>query len=427
MLMPERSGFKTDGGWSVGNEQVNGTSVNQTLTVNDRDLNTPDEYKASKWIELTDGFESGAADEFVAYIADGSNTTAGNTNGSGGENNSYRYGFNGKENDDEIQGIGNVYDYGFRIYNSRLGRFLSVDPLQKEFPWNSPYTYAENDVVRCVDIDGLEKYVVTNFRDANGKITKTVIFTLKSKETGQSEELEMESTSGRLRTTEDILIRDVWPNGRTTHHGAKTFDSWQKNVLRHGTANTYTASDDIDPFTVYVGKAPDGKKTYLGGVYSESRGEFTKGEYFLDERGKGVTTLVGTPEAIQPIKVTEAFVGVGTNNIDKLPDGQGILVEGKFAPKEKVLSEIRAMAAKIINDPNVRSVIIKVPGTMNSKMSTADERYRNFKAGLERIAAAVMKIMTSVGVDPKLLKVHTPIDLNSTGDGGHSDATIQAQ
>ncbi len=41
----------------------------------------------------------------------------------------YRYGFNGKENDNEVKGTGAQYDYGFRIYDPRLGRFLSVDPL----------------------------------------------------------------------------------------------------------------------------------------------------------------------------------------------------------------------------------------------------------------------------------------------------------
>jgi RHS repeat-associated protein len=40
----------------------------------------------------------------------------------------YRFGFNGKESDDEVSGQGNQYDYGFRVYNPRIGRFLSVDP-----------------------------------------------------------------------------------------------------------------------------------------------------------------------------------------------------------------------------------------------------------------------------------------------------------
>ncbi|MFA6925213.1 MAG: RHS repeat-associated core domain-containing protein, partial [Bacteroidales bacterium] len=43
----------------------------------------------------------------------------------------YRHGFNGKEKDDELKGSGNSYDYGMRIYDPRLGRFLSVDPLTR--------------------------------------------------------------------------------------------------------------------------------------------------------------------------------------------------------------------------------------------------------------------------------------------------------
>jgi RHS repeat-associated protein len=72
----------------------------------------------------------------------------------------YKYGFNGKENDNEVKGDGNQQDYGMRIYDPRLGRFLSVDPLTKSYPWNSPYSYAEGDVIRSIDLDGLEKYII---------------------------------------------------------------------------------------------------------------------------------------------------------------------------------------------------------------------------------------------------------------------------
>jgi hypothetical protein len=35
--------------------------------------------------------------------------------------------------------------------------FLSVDPLSKEFPWNSSYAYAENSPIENIDLDGLER------------------------------------------------------------------------------------------------------------------------------------------------------------------------------------------------------------------------------------------------------------------------------
>ena len=67
----------------------------------------------------------------------------------------YRFGFNGKENDQEW-GSQVIQDYGFRLYNPSLGKFLSVDPLALEYPWYTPYQFAGNLPIWAVDIDGLE-------------------------------------------------------------------------------------------------------------------------------------------------------------------------------------------------------------------------------------------------------------------------------
>ena len=66
----------------------------------------------------------------------------------------YRFSFNGKEKDDEMKGIGNSLDFGARIYDSRLGKFLSIDPCFKEFPFVSPYTYVLNNPLIYIDRDG---------------------------------------------------------------------------------------------------------------------------------------------------------------------------------------------------------------------------------------------------------------------------------
>jgi RHS repeat-associated protein len=69
----------------------------------------------------------------------------------------YRYGFNRKENDPESTDAGEgLQDYGFRIYNPSLGKFLSVDPLAPKFPFYSPYHFAGNKPTESVDLDGLE-------------------------------------------------------------------------------------------------------------------------------------------------------------------------------------------------------------------------------------------------------------------------------
>jgi len=65
-----------------------------------------------------------------------------------------RYGFNGKEKDDEVKGMGNSIDFGARGYDARLGRFLSVDPRTESMPAWSPYSHCFNNPIRFVDKDG---------------------------------------------------------------------------------------------------------------------------------------------------------------------------------------------------------------------------------------------------------------------------------
>jgi len=58
-----------------------------------------------------------------------------------------RYQYTGKEHDVETQ-----YDYfGARYYDSRIGRWLSVDPLASKYPGWSPYNYTVNNPLRFVD------------------------------------------------------------------------------------------------------------------------------------------------------------------------------------------------------------------------------------------------------------------------------------
>ena len=64
------------------------------------------------------------------------------------------YLYNGKELQKDF-GL-DWYDYGARFYDAELGRFISIDSLADEFPYKSPYDYAENKPINCIDLDGLE-------------------------------------------------------------------------------------------------------------------------------------------------------------------------------------------------------------------------------------------------------------------------------
>jgi RHS repeat-associated protein len=67
---------------------------------------------------------------------------------------SYRFGFNGMEKDDELKGNSNSYDFGARLYDSRLGRWLSKDPASRKYPGHSPFIYVRNNPVLRIDPNG---------------------------------------------------------------------------------------------------------------------------------------------------------------------------------------------------------------------------------------------------------------------------------
>jgi RHS repeat-associated protein len=65
---------------------------------------------------------------------------------------SYRYGFQGQEKDDET----GLVDYKFRMHDPRIGRFFAVDPLADKYPYYSPYQFSGNRLIDMIELEGLE-------------------------------------------------------------------------------------------------------------------------------------------------------------------------------------------------------------------------------------------------------------------------------
>lgn len=86
------------------------------------------------------------------------------------ESDGYRYGYNGKENDNEIKGEGGQQDYGRRVYDPRIAKFLSVDPITSSYPELTPYQFASNSPIQGIDLDGEEvKFVTTYYQGSTPK------------------------------------------------------------------------------------------------------------------------------------------------------------------------------------------------------------------------------------------------------------------
>jgi len=72
----------------------------------------------------------------------------------------FRYGFNGKENDNEF----GWQDYGMRMYMRRIARFPSPDPITAKYPMLTPFQFASNSPISGIDLDGLEYFNMTTIR-----------------------------------------------------------------------------------------------------------------------------------------------------------------------------------------------------------------------------------------------------------------------
>jgi RHS repeat-associated protein len=76
----------------------------------------------------------------------------------------YRYGYNGKEEDNEIKtnsaDNGKSLDYGARWYDPRKARWDMTDPYEAKYPSLSPYVFAANSPITVSDIGGEDVFMV---------------------------------------------------------------------------------------------------------------------------------------------------------------------------------------------------------------------------------------------------------------------------
>jgi RHS repeat-associated protein len=78
----------------------------------------------------------------------------------------YRYGFNNMEKDEET----GTHHFKYREDDQDAGRFWSVDPLAAQYPWNSPYAFAENRVTDSNDLEGAERKSRIGYYSSDGYV-----------------------------------------------------------------------------------------------------------------------------------------------------------------------------------------------------------------------------------------------------------------
>ena len=184
----------------------------------------------------------------------------------------YRFGFNGMEMDNES--FSGCIAFEARIYDSRLGLFLSCDPYKTQAPQYSPYHYALNSPIFNVDVGGGygEGYI-----DKDGKLHITINYSYVSEGIYSFNDVQIESLKCQFNSVySDAVGMKVEINGRAYEIGSVTatftpggteekINSNQKqdnkiNILLNGTDQKMNAMD------------PDDKKNLLGRTTSENGG-----------------------------------------------------------------------------------------------------------------------------------------------------------
>ena len=231
---------------------------------------------------------------------------------------SYRFHFNGKETDNEVYGEGNAYDFGDRMYNSRIGRWMSPDKLAREYAPISPYVISLNNPLIFRDADG--NYVigsdgkpVTYTQGKNGQIkwssnatadVKKIGEAMLKTEKGKQVFDKMVASRGKvhLKYSEKALYQQT-PTGKYKLSYGMT-ESLSNEKLPDGSESAKTI-EDIDGTLVFE----EVEITIYGGTFKAAKGDMSA----MPEGTEMKDIIITDPERMYLGTEEEMLNGVGTH------------------------------------------------------------------------------------------------------------------
>jgi RHS repeat-associated protein len=263
-----------------------------------------------------------------------------------GYSSGYKYGFNGMEKDDEVNGSGNSYDFGERLYNPQLGRFLSTDPLESKYPEISPYHGLLNNPILYLDPTGGENAIyvyiapyytvqgkkVPMSRDIRIDIMERVVKYIHQAGYGDLFNINFVDNliSGENLDETDALVALADYTELNTFYGELKYYPIGDNAFTHGSTPRNTFYNYAAAFNNHLDKE-------YGSDYNTPRGRDVIAYSLVHELTHKLTrkALKSIPSGEEPKHLTENKEDHDDSNLNLMTSGGGGYPHVKYDPERK--------------------------------------------------------------------------------------------
>lgn len=249
-----------------------------------------------------------------------------------------------------MKGEGNSVDFGARIYDSRLNRFLSVDPLRSKFPNWSPYNFAINNPIYFIDIDGRDVGVYVTAKP----VGTTMINLYSAGEIKKNPALKTKTIEVPVY---EVNIRNESGSTATYYFTRTNFRGREKNVIENVTFNV---RKDGDEFNAVIKSRWGGKDNVLElrdindinnqtilGMKGDKEASRTAIQFHVKGASDGCLLCVGSEQFVstdEDVKLDKSNLspsskGSQANFMKTIKDFQKEDVENKYDDKIKVKFE----------------------------------------------------------------------------------------
>lgn len=213
------------------------------------------------------------------------------------------------ENDLEIKGNGNSYDFGARMLDPRVGRWFAPDKFEAKYPNLSPYAYSGNNPILFKDIDGRDFIVVIDHKNKTITIKQIVFYKDEAaKKADQGAVTQWESFSA-IYETKDGIKYNVDFDIDTVVLGTKTKPATNQEVIDKANEklgnNAVLFLDDTTFKTEYINKGGEEDPDLMGGftegsnvtynrasVANDNTNAHEKGhQFYLEDKENAVGTM----------------------------------------------------------------------------------------------------------------------------------------